>query len=90
MTIKLMTGAALLALLAACAPKEVILQGERFPVRADLDASIPVEGKPAPTAPARLGGVRSSAQIASRCPSAGAAGNASSTHEYTAWRSAPP
>lgn len=52
MTMKLMTGAALLALLAACAPKEVILKGERFPIRADLDASIPVEGKPAPTAPA--------------------------------------
>jgi outer membrane protein assembly factor BamB len=51
MTMKAMTGVALLALLAACGPKEVILQGERFPVRADLDASIPVEGKPAPTAP---------------------------------------
>jgi outer membrane protein assembly factor BamB len=46
-----MTGAALLAALAACAPREVILQGERFPVRADLAASIPVEGEPAPTAP---------------------------------------
>lgn len=52
MKIRLMTGAALLACLAACGNKEVILQGERFPVRADLDASIPVEGKPAPTAPA--------------------------------------
>ena len=52
MTIRLMTGAGLLALLAACGPKEVILQGERFPVRADLDASVPVEGQPAPTAPA--------------------------------------
>jgi outer membrane protein assembly factor BamB len=49
---RLMIGAAVLALLAACGPKEVILQGERFPVRADLDASVPVEGKPAPTAPA--------------------------------------
>jgi outer membrane protein assembly factor BamB len=46
-----MTGAGLLALLAACAEREVILQGERFPVRADLDASVPVEGQPAPTAP---------------------------------------
>ncbi|MCC6519015.1 MAG: hypothetical protein IT543_09215, partial [Tabrizicola sp.] len=49
---KLMTGVGLLALLAACAPKEVILKGERFPIRADLAASLPVEGKPAPTAPA--------------------------------------
>ncbi|WP_103255666.1 PQQ-like beta-propeller repeat protein [Tabrizicola aquatica] len=51
MTIRLMTSAALLALLAACGQKEVILQGERFPIRADLDASVPVEGEPAPTAP---------------------------------------
>ena len=49
---RLVTGVGLLALMAACADKEVILQGERFPVRADLDASIPVEGQPAPTAPA--------------------------------------
>ena len=52
MTIRRMTGVGLLALLAACGIKEVILSGERFPVRADLDASIPEEGKPAPTAPA--------------------------------------
>lgn len=52
MTIRLMTGVGLLALLAACGQKEVILSGERFPVRADLDASVPVEGQPAPTAPA--------------------------------------
>ncbi len=52
MTIRLMTGAGLIALLAACGQKEVILQGERFPVRADLAASVPVEGQPAPTAPA--------------------------------------
>ena len=51
MTKKLITGAALLACLAACGDKEVILSGERFPVRADLAASIPVEGKPAPVAP---------------------------------------
>ncbi len=50
-TIRLMTSVGLVALLAACGPKEVILQGERFPVRADLDASVPVEGQPAPTAP---------------------------------------
>lgn len=52
MTIRQITGVGLLALLAACGNKEVILSGERFPVRADLDASIPVEGEPAPTAPA--------------------------------------
>lgn len=45
-------GAGLLALLAACGQREVILQGERFPVRAALEDSIPVEGQPAPTAPA--------------------------------------
>jgi outer membrane protein assembly factor BamB len=52
MTIKLMLGAGLLALLAACGEKEVILEGERFPVREDLAASLPVEGQPAPTAAA--------------------------------------
>lgn len=52
MTIRLMTGFGILAVLAACGEREVILQGERFPVRADLEASIPVEGEPAPTAPA--------------------------------------
>lgn len=49
---KAIAGAGLLALLAACGQREVILQGERFPVRADLEASVPVEGQPAPTAPA--------------------------------------
>ena len=49
---RLATGIGLLALLAACGQREVILSGERFPVRADLAASIPVEGQPAPTAPA--------------------------------------
>lgn len=49
---RLLTGAALLALLAACGNREVILTGERFPIRADLEASVPVDGKPAPTAPA--------------------------------------
>lgn len=49
---RLMTGVGLLVLLAACGQREVILTGERFPVRADLEASIPVEGQPAPTAPA--------------------------------------
>lgn len=49
---KLVTGVGLLALLAACGQREVILPGERFPIRADLEASVPVEGQPAPTAPA--------------------------------------
>lgn len=52
MTIRLMTGIGILALVAACGEREPILSGERFPIRADLDASIPVEGQPAPTAPA--------------------------------------
>lgn len=52
MTTRFLTGAGLFALLVACGPKEVILQGERFPVREDLQASIPEEGKPAPVAPA--------------------------------------
>ncbi len=38
---------ALVLLLAAC-EKEIILEGERFEPRAPLDASIPVEGEPAP------------------------------------------
>ncbi|MDP2083166.1 MAG: PQQ-binding-like beta-propeller repeat protein [Pseudotabrizicola sp.] len=37
-------------LLSAC-ERELILPGERFPVRVDLDASIPVAGEPAPVAP---------------------------------------
>jgi len=45
------SGLALVALVAACGPKEVILSGERFPVRAPLEDSLPVEGKPAPKAP---------------------------------------
>ncbi len=48
--IRLVAGATLLALLAACGDREVILQGERFPVRADLADSVPVEGQPAPVA----------------------------------------
>jgi outer membrane protein assembly factor BamB len=46
-----MTGLALVTLLGAC-ERELILPGERFPVRADLAASIPVEGEAAPVAPA--------------------------------------
>lgn len=44
--------------LAAC-EKEVRLEGERFPVRAPLDASVPVEGEPAPVAPNPAEGYRS-------------------------------
>lgn len=42
--------AAVAALLTAagCAEKELILTGERFDPRADLSASVPVEGQPAP------------------------------------------
>ncbi len=50
MSIRLMLGAVLLLLVASCAKREVLLEGERFPVREDLAASVPVEGKPAPTA----------------------------------------
>lgn len=46
-----LTGLLALGLLVAC-EKEVILQGERFPVRAPLADSIPTEGNPAPQAPA--------------------------------------
>lgn len=37
-------------LLSAC-ERELVLSGERFPVRADLAASVPVAGQPAPVAP---------------------------------------
>lgn len=43
-------GFALLMALSAC-ERELILPGERFPVRAPLEASVPVEGQPAPVAP---------------------------------------
>ncbi len=46
-----LTGLAMVMALAACAEKEVILQGERFAVRTDLAASVPVEGAAAPVAP---------------------------------------
>ncbi len=46
-----MTGLALVTLLGAC-ERELILPGERFSVRTDLAASIPVEGEAAPVAPA--------------------------------------
>ncbi len=41
----------ILALLAACKEREVILQGERFNVRTPLEASVPIEGEEAPVAP---------------------------------------
>ena len=46
----LMAGVALLALLAGCAEREVILQGERFSVRDPLEASVPTEENPRPKA----------------------------------------
>lgn len=39
---------ALLALVAACGEREVVLPGERFDLRTPLDASLPVEGAAAP------------------------------------------
>ena len=42
---------ALLMGLGACAERELILPGERFPVRVDLNASVPVVGEPAPVSP---------------------------------------
>lgn len=45
------SGVAVLTLVAACGDREVILQGERFPVRAPLEDSVPLEGQPAPRAP---------------------------------------
>ncbi|MBK6466941.1 MAG: PQQ-like beta-propeller repeat protein [Rhodobacter sp.] len=47
----LWAGVAALAMLAACGEREVILPGERFPVRADLADSQPTEENPAPKAP---------------------------------------
>ncbi len=52
-TSALMTGLAALGLLAAC-EKEVILPGERFPVRAALEDSVPTDQNPAPRAPSEL------------------------------------
>lgn len=47
----LLAGVAALALLAACGEREVILPGERFPIRAPLEDSIPTESNPQPKAP---------------------------------------
>jgi outer membrane protein assembly factor BamB len=43
------TGLALLGLLGACAERELILPGQRFDVRAPLEASLPTEAQPTPT-----------------------------------------
>ena len=45
------SGLGLLALLAACGQRELILPGERFNVRTPLSDSVPVEGQPEPVAP---------------------------------------
>jgi outer membrane protein assembly factor BamB len=47
----LISGLSLVALLAACGQREVILPGERFAVRTPLTDSVPVEGQPEPVAP---------------------------------------
>ena len=47
----LVVGLGLIILLAACKERELILPGERFNTRTPLDASLPVEGQPAPVAP---------------------------------------
>lgn len=44
------SGLAAATVLAGC-ERELVLPGERFPVRAELEASIPQEGQPAPVAP---------------------------------------
>ena len=48
--IRLMAGVGLLALIAACGNREVILQGERFAIREPMADSLPVEGEPTPVA----------------------------------------
>jgi len=50
---KWVAGLGMLALLAAC-EREVVLEGERFPIRAPLDDSVAVAGQPAPTAPGEV------------------------------------
>lgn len=46
----LLGGLALLVALGACAEPELVLEGERFPIRAPLEASLTEEGKPEPIA----------------------------------------
>jgi len=40
---RIIAGAGLLALLAACGEREVVLQGDRLPIRAAMDAGVPAE-----------------------------------------------
>ena len=47
-------GVAALTLLISCGEREVVLPGERFPIRTPLEASVVVEGEPAPLAPSPL------------------------------------
>ena len=47
----MVSGLGLLAFLAACGQRELILPGERFNVRTPLADSVPVEGQPEPVAP---------------------------------------
>lgn len=44
------SGLAMVTVLAGC-ERELILPGERFPVRAELQSSVPIEGEAAPVAP---------------------------------------
>jgi outer membrane protein assembly factor BamB len=78
-------GATLLATALAGCEREVILQGERFDVRAPLDASIPTEAQPDPQAE-DLAPVNESRPIA--LPAAGA--NADWTHRGGSARHAGP
>lgn len=89
---RLMAAAAMLALVAACAQREVILSGERFPVRAPLEDSIAVEGEPAPVAPSE---VRENTSLPIRLPATTAgdwthrAGNARHLMPHAALSPAP-
>jgi outer membrane protein assembly factor BamB len=47
----LIVGLCAIAMLSACKKRDPILEGERFDVRTPLDASVPVDGAPAPIAP---------------------------------------
>jgi len=59
------------ALLLAGCERELVLSGERFPLRADLEASVPTEDNPAPTA-ATLQPENQSVPISLPAPSANA------------------
>ncbi len=86
-------GVGLAALLAGCGEREVILPGERFPVRADLDASLPTEEVPNPVAP-DLAPANESRPISLGAPQANAdwthrAGNARHAAPHAALSAAP-